>query len=302
MPSVYLSQDDYLTYGVQTTTPQAVTQASALVDAYLRRREGMQYMTDAAGVPAYMAGLSPSLNFTIAGGIATGSNIVVPMPTGLSMYGFLGDVAIIDRNTKSACEACVVSAVTNTSITLASVNNSHAANVTVEFGLTIAEQQPLPSQRAIARAGSWPIVRLISATGSYRYGRRINQQAGEYYDQSLLQMMQTFGGPPPWIPISVQSCDFNPMTGEIFIPTGVYLATYSDVRLYYVAGFSQVNIPSIIKAATAKAILAGINTADLVGGVKKAQAGGTVIERFANTVLSDDERAQLDLYRARLFA
>jgi hypothetical protein len=302
MPSAYLSQDDYAVYGVQTTTPQAVTQASALVDAYLGRREGMQYMTDYAGLPAYMAGLTASMSLTISGGIPAGANVVVPIASGLSITGSLGEAVIVDRGNKSLCEACVISAVTKTSITLANVINSHAANVTVEFGLTVNEQISMPAKRSMVRIGSWPIVRLISGLGSYRYGRRIDQQGGLYADQSILALLQTFGGPPEWIPFDVSGADFNPMTGEVWIPSGIFLAYYSDVRLYYVAGFAQANIPAIIKAATAKIILANINTADLVGGVKRAQAGGSVLERFANTILSDDERSMLDLYRAKLYA
>lgn len=302
MPSAYLASSEYAAYGVASTTSQAVTQASALVDAYLRRREGLQYMTDAAGLPAYMAGLTPTLNLTIAGGIGTGTAIVVPAPVGLNVTGMLGDVVILDRASGAACEACVISAVTKSSITLASVINVHGANATIEFGLTVNEQQALPSKRSIARASSWPIVRLISGLGAYRYGRRVDQSAGSYYDQSLLNMIQTFGGPPSWIPFDVSNADVNQMTSEIFVPSGVYLANFSDVRLYYVAGYLQANIPPIVKNATAKAILADLNTSALVGGIKKAQAGGSVIERFANTILSDDERAQLDLFRARLYA
>lgn len=303
MPSVYIAQNEYIDYGVQTTTPQAVTQASTLVDSYLRRREGLQYMTDAAGLPAYMAGLTPTISFAIAGGVAAGSNVVVPIPSGgLGLAGFIGEAVILDRLVKASCEACVIAAVTKTTIMLAGVINSHPSNTTIELGLTINEQQMLPANRSIARVGSWPLVRLISGLGSYRYGRRIDQGAGQYVDQNLLQMIAPFGGPPPWIPFDVTNADLNPMTGEIFIPSGIYLANYSDVRLYYVAGYTQANIPPIIKNATAKAIQANLNTSDLVGGVKKAQAGGTVIERFANTVLSDDERAQLDLFRARVYA
>lgn len=301
MPSVYLAPGEYAAYGVPSTTAQAVTQASAVVDAYLRRREGMQYQTDAAGLPAYMAGLSPSYSFTIAGGIAAGANVVVPVTSGLSLPGTLGEAVILDRAVGGSCEACVISAVTKTSVTLANVVNSHLSGTTVEFGLTINEQQSLPSKRSIARAAAWPLVRLISGLGSYRYGRRIDQNSGQSaFD--LLAVMQSFGGPPAWVPFDVSQADFNMMTGEIWIPSGMFLANYSDVRLYYVAGYLQANIPTIIKSATAKAIAADLNTSALSGGVKKAQAGGSVIERFANTILSDDERAQLDLYRARIFA
>lgn len=303
MPSSYLAQNEYITYGVQTTTPQgAVTQASALVDAYLQRREGLQYNIDANGLPAYMAALSPSLSLNIAGGIPTGSSVVVPVTAGLNLGSMVGDVVILDRLIQASCEAAVITAATKTSITLATVAQTHTANTTVEFGLTVSEQISLPSRRSIARVAAWPPVRLISGLGSYRYGRRIDQSAGQYYDQSILQIMQTFGGPPPWIPFDVSTADVNIVTCEVFIPTGVYLVSYSDVRLYYVAGFSQNNIPSVVKAATAAIINAKLNTDGLQGGLKIARAGDTMLQRFENTVLDEDTRQQLSIYKARMYS
>lgn len=308
MPSQYLSQADLNTYGVPNATAAQIIEASALVDAYLKRPEGLQYMQDSSGMPCYMAGLTPSLSFTSTSSISPGKNVVVPLPGAsmLSTYGQIGAVVILDRGSTSqgrvgTCEACVIGSITSTSITLNSATFAHSSNCTIEFGLTIVEQQSLPSKRSIARLSSYPIARIISGLGSYRFGRRDEQQAGLYDDRNLLSIMQTFGGPPEWNAWDVTAADFSGVTNEVWVPCGVFLAYYSDVKVFYIAGFTQANIPPVIKQVTANVIAAKINTSDMAGGIKTAKAGDSMLMRFDNTVLDADTRAQLSLYRARLF-
>lgn len=315
MPAIYLSAADLNTYGVATATAPQILAASTLVDAYLKRPEGLQWMPDYQGLPCYMAGLSPSITLTLAQSISPGTNVTVPIAAGagnLSTFGTVGEVAILDRGSAQqgkpgVVEACVISSVTSGSITFNSVANAHASGATMEFGLVISEQKTLPANRSIVRVASWPIVRLVSGTGSYRYGRRSQQQAGMFAEGNILQFMQTFGGPPAWTQWGVTTpgtaaADFSPLTNEIWIPVGIYLDSYSDVRIWYVAGFSQANIPAIIKQATASIILSGMALGDLVGGVKMARAGDTALTRFENTIIDDDMRARLAPYRARVYA
>jgi hypothetical protein len=301
MPSAYLAPADYIPYGVPNATAAQVQAASLLLDAYLKRPEGLQWLPDYAGLPCCMAGLSPHFSFAVAAGIPAGQNVVIPAPAGLlSIVGQSGNVVVLDRATPTATEACVISAMTSTTLTLANVAQSHAAGVVVEFGLVINEQRTLPQKRSIMRLGSWPIARIHSMLGSYRYGRRDDQQGGLYADQSVLALMQTFGGPPEWIQVDVTAGDWSSITNEVWIPSGIYLAYYSDVRVYYVAGFSQANIPPIIKQVTADIITAKLNTSDLTGGVKMARAGDTALMRFENSVLDADTRAMLATYKARV--
>jgi hypothetical protein len=305
MPSSYIAAFEYANLGVPNATTAQVVSASAIVDAYLRRPEGLQWMPDAAGAPCYMAGLSPTITLKLTDSISPGLNVSVPLavaPGMLTPTGSVGEVVILDRTNSAAVEACVISSVGQGSIVLQSVVYAHDAGTAAEFGLTIKEQKRLPAKRSITRVASWPVVRLISGLGSYRYGRRSEQNAGLYADQSVLAMMQTFGGPPEWIPFDVSTADVEPQSGEIWVPSGLFLAYYSDVRLFYVAGFSQGAIPACVKNATAAAIIAGLNSSDLAGGMRVARAGDTMLERFANTIVDGDMRAQLDMYRARLIA
>lgn len=314
MPAIYLSAAEQNAYGVSAATAPQILAASTLVDAYLKRPEGLMWMPDYAGSPCYMAGLTPTFSMPLTQTLSPGVNVVVPVANVgmLSMQSYIGEVVIIDRASAKqgqpgVCEACVIGAVGPNSITLNSVVNSHTIGVSLDFGLVIREQKTLPADRSIVRVGSWPIVRLISGVGSYRYGRRSQQQAGMYAEANLLQFLQTFGGPPAWTQwgqnaAGTAAADFNAMTNEIWVPSGIYLDAYSDVRVYYVAGYSQANIPSIIKQATANIILAGINTAEMAGGIKMARAGDTALMRFENSVIDEDMKMQLAPYRARAYA
>jgi hypothetical protein len=219
----------------------------------------------------------------------------------LSVFGSVGDVVILDRGNASACEACVIQSTQYDSITLHKVVYAHAASATLDFGLVIREQKTLPAKRSLTRVASWPIVRIHSGLGSYRYGRRSEQQAGLYADQSVLALMQTFGGPPEWIPWDPRAADFSEITNEVWVPSGIFLAYYSDVRIFYVAGFSQANIPPIIKQVTANIIAAGLNTQNMAGGIKVAKAGDTMLQRFTATVIDADTKQELDQYKARRF-
>lgn len=309
MPALYLSSADLPIYGVPTATAPQILAASTVVDAYLKRPEGLQWMPDYAGLPCYMAGLTPSLTLKLSGPLSPGTNVVVPLVGAnvMSTFGSVGDVAIVDRASAKGgqtgvVEACVISAVTTTSITFASVANSHSTGATLEFGLVIREQKTLPAKRSVVRVGSWPLNRIHSVVGSYRYGRRKEQSAGAYDDVSMLALMQTFGGPPAWSPVNVTAGDFSSLTNEVWVPTGVLIAPFTDVRIYYVAGFSQDNIPAIIKQVAASAIIAKISTDGIGGGVKMARAGDTALSFFNNSVLDDDMRQQLEQFKARTYA
>lgn len=304
MPTAYLAGAELAAYGVPTATAAQIGAASFLIDAYLKRPEGLQWIPDAAGLPCYMAGLTPRFTLKSQGSIAQGQNIAVAIAAfggTLTTAGSVGDVVILDRANSAAVEACVIASVSPSGIVLKNVVNAHSANATLDFGMVIQEQRTLPAKRSVTRVAAWPVVRMISVLGSYRYGRRSAQNAGAYADVNLLMMMQTLDGPPQWTPADVTDSDFDPMSGEVWMPANVYNASYSDVRLYYVAGFSQANIPPVIKQATANAITANLATQDMAGGIKMAKANDTALERFANTAVDADLRAQIDLYRARMF-
>lgn len=55
MPSVYLQESDYASYGVPDATVPQVWQASAIIDGYLNKPDGLIYIVDEENKPAAMA-------------------------------------------------------------------------------------------------------------------------------------------------------------------------------------------------------------------------------------------------------
>jgi hypothetical protein len=303
MPSAYLQPGDYAAYGVASTTTAAqVRAASALVDGFLDRPEGVVYLPDYAGLPCYMAAPAPSISFKGQGAVALGSNVVVPIGGNINLSDSIGEVVILDKANTSAVEACVLIAAASGSITLARVAQSHPDQCTLDFGLAIMDERALPSKRNIARVAARPIRRLLSGAGRFGYGRRSDQFAGAFTDASLLEMLQPFGGPPAWTPFDPTQASISPVTNEVWVPASLYLASYSDVRLWYVAGFTLSALPSLIKSATALAVNGAAQFPEITGNIKTVKAGDTAIARFSDSVLDADTRSQLASYKSLAFA
>ena len=301
MPSQYLQPSDYNVYGLPTsTTDQQVIQASAMVDAYLLRPEGLVWAPDYLGQPCYMASLVPEMTVESQGTITAGSLVTVTLTNPIQVYeDMIGDVVILDRGSKSPSlvEACVISAIPGPGqLTLYKVANDHGANCTMDFGLTILEEREVSGKRSITRVARPPL-RLISGMGRYGYGRRLDQTMGMYNEVNLLAAIQAFGGPPLWVPFDVTQASISRRTQEIWVPAGLLLQYYSEVRLRYVSGYPTSGIPAPIKAATAKLIMAMVANPELIGQLKSIGAGDTKIERFAPSQLDADTLKMLNNYR-----
>lgn len=305
MASVYISPDEYAAYGLPASTPVAAVQgASALIDAFLKRPEGMVWTPDANGAPCYMAARTPSFSLILSSGISAGANVVASV-SGMVTPDLVGEVLILDRAVSGRVEAVVVTTVNTTpgqtSITLASVQFPHSSGAIADAGMVIFEERNLPANRAVGRISRPQFVRMIATQGRYAYGRRSQQIAGAFANPSLLTSVQAFGGPPPWYPVDVSHVSVSPTTGEVWVPPGAINAVFSDVRLRYVAGYSAANLPGAIKAATSTAVQSAQNFPELVGNLKSLQAGGSKIERFADTLLDAGTQATLQSFAARVW-
>jgi hypothetical protein len=299
MPSTYLQPSDFEAYGV--TDPSQVLNASQMVDAYLKRPEGLIWSPDARGAPAYMAALTPTMVMTAAGSIAPGSNVVVPIAGGFVSHDLIGEVLILSRSDLSAVEACVVTAAGPGSVTLLSVLFAHSPGATLEQGLVLTEERQLPAKRSVTRVSKLPVARLISGLGRYAYGRRSDQVAGMYQDMNLLATMQAFGGPPMWVPFDVAQASVSNSTGEVWVPAGLLLAYYSEARLHYLTGWPAASLPPAVKTATASIANALANFPEITSNTKSLKAGDTAVERFADTLLDTDTRAQLERFRPQVY-
>lgn len=275
-------------------------QASAIVDNYLKRPEGLLYQVDSTGKPAYMKALTPSIQLKAPAGIAAGTKVAVTVTPTIARADMIGEVFILDKSAPEIMEAVVVDSVlSNSQIVLANVQFTHAADVKMDIGLVITEERACPAKRSIVRYAKYPCVSILSLMGRYGYGRRSSQTYGGPED-NLFASVQQFGGPPAWSPIPLATVSWSDSTGEIWIPASNLMTYYSDVRLKYVAGFYDP--PDVIVRATA-AIAQSLLSAgqQLGGGIKSIQAGDTRIERLGTSNIDDDTRRSLDSFKARIF-
>jgi hypothetical protein len=297
----------------QVTAAQ-VRQASDYADSYLRRPEGLVWLPDYSGAPGWMANLTPRLTLIAGSAIAPGQNVVVPVTPSFNTADSVGEVLVLDRTGPNP-EMVVISGAAPGQITLASVANAHASGVTLEMGLVILEERQMPNKRSVTRVSRPNFVRLLAGQGRYGYGRRSDQMAGTYNEVNLLATLATFGGPPQWVPFDITQASVSVMTGEVWVPAGMLLAYYTDVRVRYVAGFAASTIPEAIKQATANIAL---NLATLPpelssGLIRRVKAGDTEIDRFGhaaaagrgagvgNSLIDADTKALLDPYRVRSY-
>lgn len=108
---------------------------------------------------------------------------------------------------------------------------------------------------------------LIGASGRYGYGRRNSQFSyPDYnYGANILQIASYFGGPPQFTPIDISMVDFDPSTGELWVPAGLYLTQYSELLLTYNTGFDPTNMPKGIKHACAALVKNFLSRSGITG-------------------------------------
>lgn len=306
MPA-YLQGADLDAFGASAASGAQITAASALIDAHLARREGLLYGVDGNGAPAYMLGLSPSAALTLTAPIATGKAVqaTVSGPTAMLRPG---SVLIADMQTPGITEALVVQSVLNQTVTFANVQFAHAAGAQLFDGLVISEQRTMPQGRPITQVSRAPIVAALSGVGRYGYQRRGDDGFGNVDTYNLLAVMSKFGGPPAWEPFTLQSNSIDPQTGQLWIPAGVLLAYYTEVRVSYIAGWTYAGLPYEIKQACANIISNQVGLQGIPGTIQKAQTGAASLTRFAgaggvqpSAAIDADTATLLAPYRARIF-
>lgn len=301
MPSTYLQPSEYAAYGAPSATAAQVQQASVLIDAYLKRTEGLVWLPDAAGNPGWMAALTPRLTLTALAPIAPGANVVVPVAGGIQAIS-TGDALVLDRASNTLSEVVVVGSMATSpaSVTLVSVVNDHRGGALFDHGLALKQHKFMPQGRPLTTLAYTPVARLLSGQGRYGYGRRGESSRYMVDEFNLLASLSHFGGPPVWEAFPLTNTGLDAETGQVWVPAGVMLAYYSEINLWYVAGFAQANLPDAIKFACAQLITAGMKLPQM-GNVKSFKAGDTQIQMFASSLLSDDSKAQLNPFRAKLY-
>jgi hypothetical protein len=154
----------------------------------------------------------------------------------------------------------------------------------------------LPSQQY--RAGTSTLSPIISCSGRYGYARRGQQQVYPdlNYAANVLQIASFFGGPPQFTPIDITSIDFDPRTGECWVPAGLYLSQYTEVVIQYTAGFSPFLVPNAVKHATASLVRNLLSRGGGATGLKGFQAGRIRAE-FTDDLIDVNIQNVLQAYR-----
>ena len=302
-PSSYLSLAEAAAWGLTNVNTNQIIQASALIDAYLKRPEGLTWGPDSTGNPCYMTAAVQTAAFTLTAPIAPGQSVPVSLQGPVQMLQ-TGDVIVIDQPDGGLTEGCVIQTTTNppnpsVSITLQNVLNDHVAGAPAALGLVIQEKKYMPASRPLTFMSRTPLMNVVSGVGRYGYGRRGDHADYNMEQFNLLAAVSKFGGPPVWELFQQgYPTDWDPETGQVWIPAGIMLAYYSEVKLRYVAGFPVGSVPASVKLATAQLIQAIIDNPGL-GAMKSRKAGDSSFSMFAASNMSDDTKAAINLYAAR---
>jgi hypothetical protein len=86
----------------------------------------------------------------------------------------------------------------------------------------------------------------------------------------------------------------------VWVPPGVLLAYYTEVKFRYVAGWPVDGVPDAVKQATAMLAYA-IQNGQFPGNALRLKAGDHEIQRAVATVLDQDMKRMLAPYRAHMF-
>lgn len=303
IPPGYIQPTEVDAYGVAGIPAATLARSAAMVDSVLRRRDGLIWAPDRNGWPCYMLRKVPAFSFTVTGSISPGTLVSVTLPSGAQMAdNWIGEAVILDRTVTGSTEACVIRSfdAPSRTVILDTVSTAHTGPFVMDFGLTIMEERSLPAQRSITRLLECPVARIHSGSGRYGYGRRDEQAIGTYADVNLLTMVSAFAGPPIWQYFSVDATSYNALTGDVWVPPGVLLAYYTEVKFRYVAGWPVDGVPDAVKQATAMLAYA-IQNGQFPGNALRLKAGDHEIQRAVATVLDQDMKRMLAPYRAHMF-
>lgn len=94
---------------------------------------------------------------------------------------------------------------------------------------------------------------FIAASGRYGYTRQ-DRSVGYpdlYAMINPLNLVTMWGGPAPWVPVDATMIEYDPKTGEAWIPAGLQLQAYSEILCIYNSGYDPRKIPYTIKAVVA---------------------------------------------------
>ena len=127
-----------------------------------------------------------------------------------------------------------------------SIIDSHCCRPTL-WPYEYEHQLAIPADRQETRLPVTPVIRLIAASGRYGYGRRDRQGYNHVYGNYNALLVLAGAARPQWTEISIDACEVDAATGQIYLPYSTLILPYSMVRVKYEAGF--IEIPVAVKMA-----------------------------------------------------
>lgn len=132
---------------------------------------------------------------------------------------------------------------------------------------------------------------FIGASGRYGYTR--TDMSISYPDLfsviNPLNLVTMFGGPAPWVPMSIGNLDYDKQTGEVWIPAGLQLQRYSEVVFVYNSGYDPRRMPRAIKhvccALVKNALAKGAGTTGLTSLMVQGSANVGMLQQLMDPTL-----------------
>lgn len=302
--SEYIVSGEYASYGLPSggTTQQNVKAASALIDGYVMRPEGLVWSPDISGQPCFMAGAAAKRTWAIEADIEPGTSVSVALDS-VPLASILGETLVLDAPTPSSCEAAVVTALSGSTVTFDSIVRVHSATSPATLGLVISERRNVGYQGPVAFLSRSPIARLL-AVGTTWERSSIREPSLSDNRRGLVGDYAEGVGPVPNFGSTVPQWNLlDPTLLDCDIDTGKLLVRIfgprNEVKVNYLAGWTQPTLPDIIKRACASLVLAIQGQDPATAGAKLYKAGDTAIQRFNNSLFDDDMKLQLDEFRAK---
>lgn len=152
----------------------------------------------------------------------------------------------------------------------------------------IEQRISVPDDRMQVILAARPVLRIVAASGRYATGRR-DRLALNQVNLDTLASTLVFGSPPAWNIIEIEQIDFFPATGEVWLPTGLFLVNYNEVMIKYISGFTEIpdralaGLIEIINTVAQKG--ASDRTFYTVGKVQRQFSGGSFVSQQAHDLL-----------------
>jgi hypothetical protein len=140
---------------------------------------------------------------------------------------------------------------------------------------------------------------IIGCSGRYGYPRRgeANFLGSSYGADPLMMVAAFFGGPPNFVATDVAQIDFDAQTGEIWVPSGLYVSQYTEVVITYNSGFDPSDMPSTIKQACAIIVRNMLARGGGTLGLKSIQGQGMVNMSFSDDIIDQSTQRLLDPHK-----